>query len=110
MTEHVCAFRPGQYPEDWVPTFNELELLASFHEREAESLESRARALEGLEEADPKLLQLQARLNRRTVRVLRWCAARASRLHELNAAERRPARFGKAGAGGLQAIDGGRKG
>jgi hypothetical protein len=38
-----------------------------------------------------------------------WSAARGSRLFELNVPDRKPARLGRAQAGGLHAIDGGKK-
>ena len=38
-----------------------------------------------------------------------WSAARGSRLYELNVPDRKPARLGRAQAGGLHAIDGGKK-
>src|SRR3712207_7496235 len=30
MTESVCAFRPGQYPEDWVPDRKSTRLNSSY--------------------------------------------------------------------------------
>ena len=97
--DETPCFRPGPYPEDWVPTFRELELLATQAERLAETFDGSARALAKVAGADPTPLLANAALQRRTARVLRWAAARASRLHELAVADRKPARFGSAGQG-----------
>jgi len=103
-----ASFAPGPRAEDWFPAFTRLEVLAGNAERLARSFDARAQALADIDATQTRPLRAEAARQRETALILRWVAARASRLHELTVAERRPSRYGGGKPASLATIKGGK--